>query len=605
MVPWVMITALVLAACFSSDEREPEPPPSTSCTVGWTATDLAFDPYAWLAWEGDVAYGMASSGRIARLDAEGWEQIEDPMSVPDDDGIEDWVNFRDAAWAPDGTIWAIHSWELWHWDGTWSAVAEVQLAVNDLIVRATGEVVLVGTDACSDCHDPPTYVWTWNGGGFDVVELDLTAQAGQAVAETSDGRLVLVGSGGLVAVEDGAGFTIVDSGSDAYLTAVDSDGPGIVAAGRDGIVVRGELDALEVETLGPDEARQVEVVDGTAWVVAGTTLWVDEGGGWAEVPLSMEPIRVAARTPDDVLVTAADDDAAYLRGDAGGFEEVDRQPGMSGNADLWVDDDGVAWITDYSGRLLRWDGAVLETMARNEDLGSADLDGASPDDVVLVDGALVAEWDGSTLTQTVLDETWSLFTVTVSAAGAWAVGTRQGGGGEEDSGPAVLSRGDAGWSDLPIEVPGSRYLTAAWASDDGVLFVLAEGDDTSTFLSWDGTSWSILAELDDEYAGLEGRAEDDVYLFEGSGGEGGLLRWNGTAIEDLGITARVVGVALVGDAVLATTFDYDGGGSQVVVVEGAGPWTSLEDQELLRTEGGGDEVVLLGDQLGWRWEDCE
>src|SRR6185436_584507 len=158
----------------------------------------------------------------------------------------------------DGTIWALaNDSGVWKWDGAWSELPRGGVEnAYDLVARASGDVVVIGTDECSDCHEPTTHVATWDGAGWHVVDLP-EDQYGYAAAETPDGRLVIVGGGGLVSVEAGGEFEAVDSGTNGFLVSVAADDSGIVAAGWNGVVVRGDLDDLIAETIGADNPSQV------------------------------------------------------------------------------------------------------------------------------------------------------------------------------------------------------------------------------------------------------------------------------------------------------------------------------------------------------------
>jgi hypothetical protein len=583
---------LTLSACHRPRDNGSEGTDSGEpCVVGWDATDVAMDYFLGVVTGDDGALAVGFKGRVVRVD--------DAETL--DAGSAELYLHR-AVRGPDGTIWALaNDSGVWKWDGAWSELPRGGVEnAYDLVARASGDVVVIGTDACDDCHEPTTHVATWDGAEWHVVDLP-EDQYGYAATETPDGRLVIVGGDGLVSVESGGEFEAADSGTNEFLVAVAADDSGIVAAGWNGVVVRGDLDDLITETIATNNPSQVDIAGGVAWVAAWEGLWAHTGDGWTQVPTTGIPYAVTAAASDDVFVVPDADVSLVLRGDANGLDEVYSKVGADGVQTTWTDEDGDTWMTDYDGRLLSLHGDSLE-LAGRAGFTSIAMDGAGSDDIVFAEDG-IAEWDGSTLHTTVLEDDL-FFGVAVSDAGAWVAGLHRV-EGSEDSVPLLLERGDDGWTELPVEVDGSLYLNAAWASDDGVLYVLAEQGSSTALLRWDGSAWTTVSgDLGDRYAGLEGTGPDDVYIYGGVSGGSSVLHWDGTALIPVGDSRRVIDVAITDTTVFAMTFDPDVG-SELVALDGPNPYGSFTDVDYVRMSAGGGTVALVSEGTAWRWNDCE
>jgi hypothetical protein len=583
---------LALSACHRPDPDGAQGTDSgPACVVGWEATDIGIDNFVGVVTGDDGALAVGFTGRVVRIDD---AQTLDAGSAE--------LRLHRVVQGADGTIWALaNDSGVWKWDGAWSEIPRGGVGnAYDLVARASGDVVVIGTDECSDCHEPTTHVATWDGAHWQMVDLP-EDQYGYAAAETPDGRLVIVGGGGLVSVESGAGFEAVDSGTNEFLVSVAADESGIVAAGWNGVVVSGEIDELTVETIGADNPMQVDVAGSVAWVAAWEGLWVNPGTGWHWVATTGFPYAVTAAAADDVFVVTDGDVSLVLRGDANGLDEVYRKVGADGVQTTWTDEDGDTWMTDWDGRLLHWRGDTLELAGRADFYGEA-MDGSGSDDIVFAEEG-IAEWDGATLDTTELDDDF-FFGVAVSDAGAWVVGLQRV-AGTEDSVPLALQREADGWEALPTAIEGSRYLTAAWASDDGILFVLAELSGSTALLRWDGSAWTTLSgDLGDRYAGIEGRGPDDLYVYGAGDGGSGVLHWDGTMLVPVGDARRVIDLAITDTALFAMTFDPDTG-SELVALEGTDPYGSFADVDYVRMSAGGGTVALVSEATVWQWNECE
>ncbi|MEQ1571610.1 MAG: hypothetical protein ABMA64_38635 [Myxococcota bacterium] len=608
---------LALTLTFGCRESDPHPPAVVDTGSPFTLDSGSSSPQTGdtggaegPGWEhlllsrAGVAAFVEDAGTIYAVDGLGgllvvgdpWQDLG--VATLDDRGVY-------AADAESGVVWAASYARLGWWTGgAWSSVElpEELRQPQALVARSDGTAAVLAvyqptTDCYYSCYPVVTnYLGIWDGAGWSLYQTEPTDQL-MDLAETADGTLVAVGTGGWVARWTGSGWEDVAHGDSRTLRGVAADGDGIVAVGDYGYALEGPLDAL-APTVTPTDFDAVEIAaNGTRWAHGWPNLWVDDGSGWAEVALPSDGYWYPFWPTADGVVVAGDvGGPVALAGDAGGLAEVWSAPSLWWVQDVAVEPDGTAWFAAHSG-LGRWgaDGTYETWVAPGG--GEARAVAGQGTDVIAASDAGVLAWDGAS---------WSLaydlgdglvWDVAVAPDGAaYAVGLQD--LPDETELPVLLRRDGGVWSVDPAPFPESvdRYVVqvVAFAADD--VYALAY----SELLRFDGAAWSVVAPLAEDDGALWGRAGDDLYV--GGARTPPLRQWDGAVFTPIPTASPVLVLAGDSDDLLVVqTAGWGDAFAPSVSRLHDGAWTLLYESDDFMAVGAAEGIgVVTGGEDAWR-----
>jgi hypothetical protein len=537
------------------------------------AADMSADQFREIAFAAD-----GSAWAATRLGVVHWDLVDGSATVYDQrDGLPE-RDVDHVSLAPDGTVWA--SGDAWvaRFDGTWTAYT----GFDEIVALALGAD---GTVWASDRRELQRYDGAWTAIALPEAVSDIL---GLWVAP--DGSVWMNGS------------TWPDGGSDPRRSAI------VVFDGRSWTVHSKESTGL------PREPHLAGLTpDGSAWV----HLWAEgcEYTATAGVACDTPSVGVArfdgARwtvyTNADVL--AADDQADAI--DDPGLEIgpdgtvwatygatgivsrfdgsrwiSDRVPELSGSRLFAFGPDGTPWFGAADG-LLRYDGSAVTRVPSERPTVRIERD-VAPLGAPVIGGPTVTESALGTITLRVHRAT------SASSYGLRATSSAHG--------PVVIEEGDLRWltadgswagTSLPIEASRVQAL-----ADD----VVAYGGTAAVRLSWDGARWAPTDHLDlpaplDTVSGFATGARGTVAV----GWEGALgsstdgVHFAMAARPPDGITDTVLATR---DGFVALVPSRDGGGLREALTWSSGDGSTWELAAAASPFGAGSVVTSIASRDG-------
>jgi hypothetical protein len=336
-----------------------------------------------------------------------------------------------------------------------------------------------------------------------------------------DGTVFAVGGAGMILVDEGGGWSTMDSATSHdlmsnFVAVFGTSSDDVYAIGNSQLARHFNGVAWEVMDVPPSFIN-IEDADGTSgdniYALGYNVIWRFDGMSWYTIPDSSPTWRIWASPTGDAFAVGSSGTIVHILSDD--TIEVMDSGTTEGLYGVWGAASDDVYASYWLG-VLHYDGATWSTDLSLATDGISSIGGSGPDDVWAVG------WQGLTWHYDGIDwgsparATYSHLQRVASASptAAFAYG--------QDA--TYLTWNGTAWTDETSDVGTRAWLYAIWVSPTGEAY--AAGD-MGAILHYDGASWSTDHPFgySNVYRGLWGSSPTDVFAVSNGGG---VAHYNGT-----------------------------------------------------------------------------